>query len=66
MVRLVREAKEGVFVRNKLLQFMWLDVDKRTRKLGVRTVYTIVHTRFLSFSFKMSHLAEYVLPLRIK
>ena len=40
MVRLVREAKEGVFVRNKLLQFLWLDVDKRTRKLGVSTVCT--------------------------
>ena len=38
MVRLVREGKEGVFVRNKLMQFMWLDVDKRTRKLGASFV----------------------------
>jgi len=44
MVRLAREGKEGTFVRNKLMQFMWLDVDKRTRKLGVSAVYFRVHT----------------------
>lgn len=40
MVRLAREGKEGMFVRNKLMQFMWLDVDKRTRKLGDGTSFT--------------------------
>lgn len=34
LVRLAQEGKEGKFVRNNLVEFMWEDLDKRSRKLG--------------------------------
>lgn len=34
MVRLAGEGKEGKFLRNNMLQFMWQDIEKKTKKLG--------------------------------
>lgn len=34
MVRLAKEGKEGKFIRNNMLQFMWQDIEKKTKKLG--------------------------------
>jgi len=36
MVRLAQEDKEGLVLRNYMLEFLWLDLDKKTRKLAVR------------------------------
>lgn len=36
MVRLAQEGKEGKFLRNNMLQFMWQDIEKKTKKLGER------------------------------
>lgn len=33
MVRLMREGKEGKTVRNSLVELLWLDVDKRSRRI---------------------------------
>ena len=35
MVRFVKEGDTGLYMRNKMLESMWIDVDKRSRKLGV-------------------------------
>ncbi len=34
-MRLALEGKEGKFMRNAMMRFMWNDVEKRTKKLGV-------------------------------
>lgn len=34
MVRLMREEREGRFVRNIVVKMMWEDVDKRSKLLG--------------------------------
>lgn len=34
MVRLSQEGREGKFVRNCLVKYLWMDLDKKSRKLG--------------------------------
>ena len=35
MVRLAQEGQEGIFLRNSMIKFVWEDIDKKTKKLGV-------------------------------
>lgn len=34
MVRLAQEGREGIFIRNNMMHFLWQDIEKKTRKLG--------------------------------
>lgn len=34
LVRLAREGKEGEFIRNSMLTFMWQDIEKKAKKLS--------------------------------
>lgn len=37
MVRLSAEGREGKFVRDHMMVSLWEDVNKKSKKLGVRT-----------------------------
>ncbi|ESN93454.1 hypothetical protein HELRODRAFT_88673, partial [Helobdella robusta] len=38
MVRLSDEGKDGLALRNSIINYMWQDIDKKTKKLGVSTM----------------------------
>ena len=35
MVRLSAEGREGKFMRNEMIKSLWVDVSRKSRKLGV-------------------------------
>jgi hypothetical protein len=42
MVRLSQEGHEGKFVRNHVVEFMWKDINNRSKKLGVCFQYLLL------------------------
>ncbi len=42
MVRLSQEGDEGIFMRKIMVSNMWIDMDKRSKKLGVSISFCCV------------------------
>jgi len=44
MVRLSAEGREGKFIRDEIMKSLWVDVSKKSRKLGVSKLHFLLIT----------------------
>ena len=65
MVRLALEQREGIYVRNNMVSFLWEDMHKKAKKLGVSDklkqiltkpyVYPLIVLKITIYSHEITH-----------